>query len=70
MQSISAINIFFPSFFRPSPPTKCPQNSDSGSAQEVGNAFVSHDSWSWQKATVRIAIPGRIISTSFFYVDL
>ena len=57
--------------FRPSPPTKCPQNSDSGSAQEAGNAFVSNDSWSWQKATVRIAIPGRIISiTSFFLVDL
>ena len=56
--------------FRPSPPTKCPQNSDSGSAQEAGNAFVSNDSWSWQKATVRIAIPGRIISTSFFFVDL
>lgn len=52
--------------FRPSPPTKCPQNSDSGSAQEAGNAFVSNDSWSWQKATVKIAIPGRIISTSFF----
>lgn len=52
--------------FRPSPPTKCPQNSDSGSAQEGGNAFVSNDSWSWQKATVKIAIPGRIISTSFF----
>ena len=68
MQSVSAINIFFPSFsFAHLLLLSALKKSDSGSAQEAGNAFVSNDSWSWQKATVRIAIPGEIISTSFFF---